>query len=279
MPDIGVYHPQIVHFVVALLFIGVPARILAFLRKPKFLSPMATTLILIGAAASVVAAKSGEDAHGPSERIPGARDAVHTHEELGERARNVFLLVAALEIAGLVLRERKKAQTGLLIGSSVIGVIGLFVLAETAEHGGEIVYEYAGGVGTRSGEADDIERLLLAGLYYQARQDRDAGRAESAAELTELMGRRFADDPAIQMLVAESLLRDRNDPRAALDLLAAIPLIDASDRLIFQHGMMAADALEAAGIADTARMVLEGLRMWFPESERIARRLQELGGG
>lgn len=279
MPDIGVFHPQIVHFVVALLFIGVPARILAFWRKPKFLSPMATTLILIGAAASVVAAKSGDDAHGPAERIPGAREAVHEHEELGELARNVFLLAAVLEITGLALRQRKKAQMGVLIGSSVVGVIGLFVVAEAAEHGGVIVYEYAGGVGTRSGEPEDINRLLLAGLYYQARQDREAGRAEGAAELTELMGRRFADDPGIQLLVAESLLRDRDDARAALDMLATVPLTGADRGTLFRHAMLTADAYEATGVVDTARTVLEELRQEFPDSERLQRRIQQLGDG
>ena len=31
MIDIGIYHPQIVHFVVAFLFLGVVARIVSFL--------------------------------------------------------------------------------------------------------------------------------------------------------------------------------------------------------------------------------------------------------
>ena len=54
---------------------------------------------------------------------------------------------------------------------------------ETSEHGGELVYSYAGGLGIRTGDEKDIERLLLAGYYNQAMADRKAGRSDSAAQL------------------------------------------------------------------------------------------------
>src|SRR3954463_7229901 len=101
MPNIGPFHPQIVHFVVGLLLVGVGLRIVSLIGRPKFVSPAASLLLLMGAVAIWAAVKSGTDAHGPVERIPGVRSAVMEHEEHGITARNFFLVVAAIELVGL----------------------------------------------------------------------------------------------------------------------------------------------------------------------------------
>ncbi|MBL8962314.1 MAG: hypothetical protein JNJ98_20805, partial [Gemmatimonadetes bacterium] len=162
MPNVGVFHPQVVHFVIALCLVGVGLRVVSLLRKWPWMNPAATTLILLGTIASVVAVKSGDDAHGPAERVPGARNAVVEHEEWGERARNIFLLIAAVELVGLAIAEKNRRLVH--AASAVIGLGGVFAMYETGEHGGELVYSYAGGVGVRSGEPEDVERLLMAGL-------------------------------------------------------------------------------------------------------------------
>ena len=69
MPDIGVLHPQIVHFVIALALVGVLLRIASLLFKASWLSPAAAALIIVSAGAAVLAAKSGTDAHGPADCI------------------------------------------------------------------------------------------------------------------------------------------------------------------------------------------------------------------
>ncbi len=61
--------------------------------RAAFTGPAALTLLLLGSGAVVIAVQSDEDAHGPAERVPGARDMVKEHEEWGERTRNVFVLV------------------------------------------------------------------------------------------------------------------------------------------------------------------------------------------
>ena len=93
MPNIGAYHPVIVHFAIALLILGVVFRWISLTGRAPFTGPAATTLLLLGALAALLAVHSGLDAHGPVERIPGARQAVTDHEEAGEWARNVFLAV------------------------------------------------------------------------------------------------------------------------------------------------------------------------------------------
>ena len=45
----------------------------------------------------------------------------------------------------------------------------------------KLVYAYAGGVGIRSGDPADVERLLLAGLYNEAQAERKAGRLNESA--------------------------------------------------------------------------------------------------
>ena len=97
------------------------------------------------------------------------------------------------------------------IAAASVGVIALFCVYEAAEHGGELVYSYAGGVGIRSGDPKDVERLLLAGLYHQSLQDRKAGNREQAAELVALAARRFPADIEVRLLAAESLLIDQRN--------------------------------------------------------------------
>jgi uncharacterized membrane protein len=275
MPDIGVFHPQIVHFVVALLIAGVAFRLVALTRKVEFAGPTAVILLLAGTVAAVAAVQSGTDAHGPAERIPGARAAVVEHEEWGERTRNLFLGVAVLEIAALALRRRAWHRF-LLFGSAAAGVAGLFAIYETAEHGGHLVYSYAGGVGTRSGDPADVDRLLLAGLYQRATLDRRSGNAEAAAELFAEMGQRYPDDPTVRFMAIESQLGDRQDPAAALAALATFTVPADNRSVRMRAGLLRADAFVALEQPDSARAALETLLEAFPGNARIADRLEHL---
>jgi len=274
--DIGWFHPQIVHFVVALLGAGVVGRWLWLTGRVAWAGPAATTLIVAGAVAAVVAVKSGDDAHGPAERVPGARATVVSHEEWGTRTRNLFLVVAAIEVGALALPRRETVRKAVLLASALVGTAGLWVLYATAEHGGEVVYGYAGGVGTRSGQPEDVEHLLTAGLYHQAMADRAAGRREDAARLIEELARRHPADPAVQLLAVESLIEDRGDGRAALAALAtiAVPFDDA--RGVVRTGVLTARAYAALGLPDSARLVARELADRFPESRSVRALLEQL---
>src|SRR6266513_4951971 len=132
MPNLAFYHPQIVHFVLALLGAGVLLRWIALTGKWPWTSPAAAALLLAGTLAAVTAVKSGTDAHGPVERIPGARAAVVEHEEWGERTRNVFLVVGALEIAALI-PAAQRWRKGVHLASALVGLAGAFSLYEAGE--------------------------------------------------------------------------------------------------------------------------------------------------
>lgn len=265
MPNIGYFHPQIVHFVIVLLFVGVGARWLAIWGRWPWMAPAATTLLLSGTLAAVLAVTSGDQAHGPAERVPGARDAVVEHEDWGKRARNIFLAVAALEVAALALGRRPKARKWALVASGVIGLGGSFALFEASEHGGDLVYAYAGGVGVRQGDSA-VTRLLVAGLYHQAVQDRAAGRHEEAARLTAELARRMPDDVNVKFLAAESLIEDGKDGEAALVALAQIP---DTGRFTVRHGVLTAGALRLAGQPDSARVLLQHLKERYPNNRAV----------
>ena len=273
--SIGSFHPQVVHFAIALLVMGVVFRWLSLTGRITFAGPAASVLLILGTASAVAAVQSGTAAHGPVERVPGSRDAVVEHEDWGKRARNVFLAVAALEVLALALARRRKARPAQFL-SGAVGLAGLFCLFEAAEHGGELVYSYAGGVGIRSGEPEDVARLLLAGLYHQAQLDQKAGRAEEASRLTEEMARRFPDDLEVQMLAAESLLLDGKNSEGALAALDRISVPQDSRRLVSRHGILRADALQAAGRAAEARGVLETLLARYPDSSSVNEKLANL---
>ena len=273
-PSFAAFHPQVVHFVIGLLIVGVVFRLVALSGRLKWTGPAATTLLVMGGAAAWVAAKSGDAAHGPVERVPGVRDAVVEHEEWGERTRNVFVGVAALELAALALGAGA-ARTVRAV-SGLAGIAGIFVLYEAAEHGGELVYSYAGGVGIRSGNPEDVARLLVAGLYHESQLARRDGRAEDANRLIRLMLDRNPADATTRLMWAESLLLDRKDAAAALAALDSATVRPDDARLRPRRDMLAADALRASGRIDSARVVLQAAATQFPTNARVKAKLDSL---
>ena len=279
MPDIGVYHPQIVHFVIAFLGLGVVARVISLLplgERFRFVGPMASALLILGTLAAIAAFRSGMDAHGPVERVPGARDAVTEHEDWGKRTRNLFIAIGVLELAALALASRRRMAQGLRVVSALAGLAGLWVLYEAGEHGGQLVYNYAGGIGIRSGADADVKRLLVAGLYHNARIARDGGRKEEAARLTDELVRQMPEDANVRFLAVESLIKDRDDSRGALAALAAVEVPADDWRLNLRRASLTAEAYRAVGAADSALATLDDLKRRFPDHPRIKAALERM---
>jgi uncharacterized membrane protein len=265
-------HPEVVHFAIALAFVGVAFRLVSFVRVPAFVSPAAATLLLLAALAVFAAVLTGDAAHGPIEQMPGLRGPVTAHEEWGNRTGYLFVPLAVVELAALAF-WRSTYRRPLHIASAAIGVIALLFLYFTGERGGEIVYSYAGGVGTRTGDVADVERLYLAGLYQRALANRSAGHAERAATILEQASQEFPNEIDVQLAAAESQLVDRKNPAAAIDRLRRImPPADNRFQRI-RHGMLLADALDASGQRAAAIATLQQLQSAFPNTARVRDRL------
>ena len=277
MPNIGVYHPAVVHFAVALLVAGVLFRWMSLTGRAAFTGPAASVLLLAGAFAAAAAVHSGLDAHGPVERIPGVREAVMEHEDAGIWARNLFLAVAMLELLALATRRRNlNVARGALWGSALVSVFGVAALYQAGARGADLVYRYAGGVGTRHGDTADVNRLYLAALYQKAQQARAQHDSGRAAELYGQLVRQSPNDTSVRFLYIESLVRDQHDARSALRALAALRVPPSDRRLRLRHGFLTVDALLAAGRPDSARATLEQLARDFPDVQRVKDRLAEL---
>lgn len=279
MPNLAANHPQVVHFAVALLLTGVAFRLVSLTGRLTFTKHAAAVLLILGTLAAAVSVKSGLDAHGPVERIPGARTVVQEHEEYGIDARNVFYVVAAVELLALGLAAGVKTSgyaKFAYVASALVGIYGTSVLYEAAEHGGELVYSYAGGPGLRTGEAVDVERLLLAGLYNQSVNDRKAGHGADAARLVNEMATRFPGDTTIAFLQVESLLNDSKDPAAALVKARSVSVDEQSIRFVTRKASLIADAFVALGQRDSARVTLEPVVAAFPQNTRLKAKLDSL---
>jgi uncharacterized membrane protein len=279
MPNLAAFHPQIVHFVVALLLLGVAMRAISITGRLKFTDHIATFLLLVGTVAAVLAVRSGLDAHGPVERIPGLRDLVVHHEDHGILARNFFLAVAVIELLALgmgLMQKPAKYIRVAWIASALVGLVGSFQLFETAKHGGEIVYSYGGGPGLRTGDPRDVERLLLAGLFNQAQADRKAGKSTSAAELIETMARRFPGDTLIRLLHAESMLIDGKRPADALAAVDLVGVDPENARLVARQATIKADIHLALGQPELARSTLAPVVAKFPTNTRLKAKLDSI---
>lgn len=266
-------HPQVVHFTIVLTIIGAMFRVISLLGRPAFASPTAATLLILAALSGYASTQTGTAAHGPVERVPGARSAVQEHEEWGDRTRTALFILAAIEIAGLAMRNRPQAKMVNGI-AAIAALICVGFVYETAEHGGKLVYSYAGGVGIRSGDEKDIQQLLLTGYYQQAMADRKAGRSESAAQLIKDAANRYGSDPEVKLLAAESILIDQKNPKGAIDALATL---DPPPQLRVRKGMLQADAFVAMGQKDAAIAVLQTLNSQTPNA-RVQQRIEQLQG-
>src|SRR5258706_226141 len=194
MPNLAAFHPQIVHFAIVLVVVGVVFRWMSLAGRAAFTGPAAAVLLLAGRVAAVLAVQSGTDAHGPVERVPGARTAVQEHEEAGHWARNVFLVIAVLEIGALVFTRRSaRVAQGLTWASALVGLAGLGAIYKAGDRGGDLVYSYAGGVGNRSGDTTDVSRLLIAGLYHSAQAAPTRHHSAAAAQLFAQIARGVQD--------------------------------------------------------------------------------------
>ena len=281
MPNIAAFHPQVVHFVVALLILGSGLRLLScfVLNRWRWISHSATLLLVLGALSAVAAVKSGDDAHGPVERIPGTRDLVVEHEEYGESTRNVFLVVAVIELAALALRRKESTQKYVryAVYASCAGCLfGLVPLYEAAEHGGELVYSYGGGPGLRTGDPKDTERLLLAGLYNQSRIDRREGRLAQSASLMKEMVSRWPADIEVRLAWVESLILDAKNYPAAIAAADSTAVADDNARMRTRKATLKADAFIAMGNRDSARAVLTPVVEAFPTNVRLKAKLDSL---
>ncbi len=147
-------HPAIVHFPIVLLLLGAPLAVVAVFVRKWHLPLLAAVVLALGGAGAITAAWSGgKDAEMVFELSGNGDEILDTHEEWGERTRNVAILAAVLAAASAALFRKPKA--GMAIGAlAALAAIGAaYCVAETGHYGGRLVYKHGAGVNTAAGEA------------------------------------------------------------------------------------------------------------------------------
>ena len=136
-------HPAVVHFPIALAFVALLFEALSRVRRWRNLEPAAALLVVLAALAAVATVLTGSLAADSAVVPRAAASLLDHHEELGESAMWVLLVLAAVRI--LMARMRWfggwAAWLFLLAFAVAVGMVGW-----NGHLGGELVFDH--GVGT-----------------------------------------------------------------------------------------------------------------------------------
>ncbi|HYD41334.1 MAG TPA: hypothetical protein VEB43_10945 [Anaeromyxobacter sp.] len=147
MPDLPV-HPAIVHIplglALAMPFVAIALAVAVW----KGMLPRRTLAVVVGlqlllAAAAVAAGQTGDADEDAAERV-APRDAVHDHEEAGERVIWSSVVVLALSAAAAFVPTRR---VGLLAALTAAGTVAVAAFAvDAGRKGGDLVFRYGAGM-------------------------------------------------------------------------------------------------------------------------------------
>jgi len=145
-----VLHPKLVHFPIALLIVAVGFDLACLtLRRHAWIDRGATTLYLLGALGAVAAFLSGRQAEETVEAAaPALEGLLEDHEAWAVRVLCVFI-PAALARLWITWRARHEGEVrSLPLRASLLLLVlaGLWILFETAERGGDLVYKHGAGL-------------------------------------------------------------------------------------------------------------------------------------
>lgn len=146
-------HPMLVHFPIALLYIAVLLDLVSLLfRKQVWLKQSAVLLFVLGAIGVGAAYLSGRQA-ADSLDIPAlVQPFVTDHADWAWRT---LLFFGFYGLIRLIIAIQKWDSKSWLSGALfVLGVVGLFLIYETADHGAELVYRF--GLGTKKEAASEV---------------------------------------------------------------------------------------------------------------------------
>jgi predicted Zn-dependent protease len=139
-----------------------------------------------------------------------------------------------------------------------------------------VIAAYSGGVGIRSGDSTDVNRMVLAAMYDRAQLFRTQKNAAGAADAFATLAAQFPADQTIRLLAVESLIQDKKDYAGALAALQRMPAPADSDRTRTRYETDRADAFAGNGQPDSARVILTDLAKRFPANKRIQDKLARL---
>jgi uncharacterized membrane protein len=137
-------HPALVHFPIALWLAAIIFDLACLLlRRYRWIDHAAAALYTLGAAGAAAAYLAGEQAEDSLHDVPAALETlIQEHADLGWWTLVIFFVVASarLGVAALNRRDEHQRLAGLRWVVLLGALGGGWVLIETADHGGALVY-------------------------------------------------------------------------------------------------------------------------------------------
>jgi uncharacterized membrane protein len=140
-------HPAIVHFPIALIFLGAFLSTLTIFTRRGALPQFAAVTLILAAVAAQVAINTGEDqAEAVLKRMPEAKPLILVHAEWGEWVRNVTSIAAVSAVLALAFYRVANIRRVLAFITTLIAGAACYCVFEAAEHGAAMVYHHGVGV-------------------------------------------------------------------------------------------------------------------------------------
>jgi len=143
MFDLNHLHPMIVHFPIALLFIGFLADAAGIIFKKEFFTKAGFYLLILGTLGVVAAYLSGDLAGDGVTETGALGQALENHEHAAELSLWLMTGVAVIRISLVLLKKYTGVYKWIAF---VLLLAGVASITRTGYYGGELVYKHAAGV-------------------------------------------------------------------------------------------------------------------------------------
>jgi uncharacterized membrane protein len=141
-------HPAVVHFPIALIFLGTLISILSFFTRRGALPQFTAAILLLAAGSAQFAViTGGDEADDLIQRMPNARPLIRDHAEWGERTRTIAAIAAVVAIVALTFYRVRGFRRILALITAIIGAAACYCAVEATQGGGGMVYHQGVGVG------------------------------------------------------------------------------------------------------------------------------------
>ena len=143
MFDLTHIHPMIVHFPIALLFVGLTADIVGMITKKEFFSKAGFYLLILGTLGVIAGYISGDLAGDGVVEAGALGQALELHESAALLSLWFMVGTSLVRIAAVILNK----YDGIIkIIAFILFFIGVLSIARTGYLGGELVFKHAAGV-------------------------------------------------------------------------------------------------------------------------------------
>jgi uncharacterized membrane protein len=140
-------HPAIVHFPIALIFLGALFSTLTIFTRRGALPQFAAVTLILAAGAAQIAINTGDDeADILLKRMPEAKPLLLVHAEWGERVRNIAVFAAISAVVALAFYRVTRIRRVMAFITTVLAGAACYCVFQTVEDGGSMVYHHGVGV-------------------------------------------------------------------------------------------------------------------------------------